>query len=179
MGKIRSWLLQPQRGRKGELMGGGHMPETDKRTGSVEGNGSAEEQEVPRTYRLMAYAVERKHRTPLQEPIRDRNYTLTFERFDTARRFNEFDGVIVFQGIFESFKVVHNWMDEPYFEQTCHRDELDKRRKEIELLLQQGGFVCFVLCEPFIDQDRYTDYTNSVCVRMPLISRASIEKIRE
>jgi len=142
-------------------MGGGHMPETDKKTGSVEGNGPVEEREVSRTYRLMAYAVERKNLTPLQEPIRDRNYTLTFEEFDTARRFNEFDGAIVFQGIFETFRTVHSWIDEPYFEHSCYRDELDKRRKEADLLLQQGGFVCFVLCQPFIDRDRYKDYTDS------------------
>ena len=105
-----------------------------------------------RMYRLMAYGVERKGLTPPAKPIVDRNYSVTFEKFDTPTRFNEVDGVIIMQGIFESFKEEHNWMGESYETLSCHQDQLDRRTKEAELMIQQGGFACFVLCKPFMDR---------------------------
>lgn len=38
-----------------------------------------------------------------------------------------------------------------YLLHSCDRNELDKRKKEAELLLQQGGLLCFLLNESFID----------------------------
>jgi len=105
-----------------------------------------------RTYEILVYGIEKKGlKTPPAE-IQTRNYKLVFEPFNTQRRFDEFDGVVLYQGIFESF----NRQEDVYRLATklvcnCYEDELDKRIKELDLLLESKGFVCFILCEPFID----------------------------
>lgn len=38
-----------------------------------------------------------------------------------------------------------------YLNHSCDRNELDKRIKELELLIKKGGFVCFILHKPFVD----------------------------
>ena len=105
-----------------------------------------------RTYNILVYGIEKKGLTAPDSKIRDRNYKLSFHQFDTSSRFNEFDGVILFQGIFE--KIEHR-SDEfhSYIIGDCDINELDKRDKELNLLLDKNGFVCFVLCERFEDED--------------------------
>jgi hypothetical protein len=86
--------------------------------------------------------------------------TLEFELFKTSRRFNDYDGVILFQGTFERFErragVVESYLHHEY-----DRDELDKRKKEAELLVRQKGILCFLLVKPFIDRERGHSYEGS------------------
>jgi len=111
-------------------------------------------------YNILIYGIDKKNLS-LPEEIRNRNFKLVFEQYDTKRRFDEFDCVIMFQGIFESI----SWRDSGYFGERyldCQydKDELDKRNKELTLLIENGGFVCFLLCEAFIDSDqRANSYT--------------------
>jgi hypothetical protein len=105
-----------------------------------------------RTYNILVYGIEKKGLTAPQDTIKERNYSLTFEPISTPRRFSEFDAVILFKGIFESFK----WESgsfERYLKHSCNRDELDKRKKEAKLLMEQGGFMCFLLDDVFIDRE--------------------------
>jgi len=116
-------------------------------------------QDEKRVYTILVYGIERKGLTPPEEGINRRNFNLIFEPFSTERRFNEFDGVILFQGIFEKFeRKSGGYFGEPYLAHRYAKDELDKRLKELDLLLNNKGFVCFVLCEPFIDRKRGNSY---------------------
>jgi len=82
--------------------------------------------------------------------IESSTFEVTFADYRTNERFNQYDGVILYQGIFETF-VVHKGYS-TYTEHACDRDELDKRKKELSLLIRAGGFVCFLLHIPFEDR---------------------------
>lgn len=105
-----------------------------------------------RSYNLLAYGVERAGIKPPTSSIKSRNYSLTFEPFNTTHRFDEYDGVLLFQGIYEHFEYKSSFRGR-YTVHSYNRDELDKREKELLLLLKKGGFVCFVLHCPFIDRN--------------------------
>lgn len=85
---------------------------------------------------------------------------MNFEKYGTPRRFQEFDGVILFQGIFEGFEDKSNYMSS-YLAHNCDTDELDKRKKEAALLAGQGGFLCFLLTQPFIDRADGRDFSST------------------
>ena len=113
-----------------------------------------------RTYNILVYGIERHNLLVPESPISKRNYNLTFEPFDSARRFNEFDGVILFQGAFEDF----TWERGPAGAFLVHHpyvDELDKRKKEARLLTDKGGFLCFLLNDVFIDKDDRRSFIGS------------------
>ncbi|MDD5321267.1 MAG: hypothetical protein PHD43_11765 [Methylococcales bacterium] len=113
--------------------------------------------EVQRQYNVLVFGLEKKGLLAPPEPLRLRNFSIFFEKYGTARRFNEFDGVLVFQGVFERFELKNSYM-ESYLTHTYDADELDKRKKEAALLLGQGGFLCFLLTDPFIDHEKGRDY---------------------
>jgi hypothetical protein len=116
--------------------------------------------EKERTYNILVYGIEKNGLTAPSEPISTRNYTLTFEPFNSGCRFNEFDGVILFQGIFEDFEWKSGVMDN-YLSHRCDKNELDKRKKEAQLLLEKGGFLYFLLNTPFIDREDRKDFRDS------------------
>lgn len=118
------------------------------------------DQEAERTYNILVFGAERLKLPVPPKPVRTRNFTLHFEKYGTPRRFQEFDGVILFQGIFERFEDKSNYMSS-YLAHTCDTDELDKRKKEAALLAGQGGFLCFLLTQPFIDQDDGRDFSST------------------
>ena len=118
-------------------------------------------QDEKRVYTILVYGIERKGLTPPEGGIKRRNFNLIFEPFRTERRFNDFDGVILFQGIFGKFERNRDIFNDPYLVNRCAKDELDKRLKELDLLLNNKGFVCFVLCEPFIDRDRNNNFEST------------------
>jgi hypothetical protein len=115
-------------------------------------------------YNILIYGIDKKELS-FAEEIKRRNFTLTFEPYDTKRRFDEFDCTILFQGIFESF----SWKDsgylgERYLSCQCDKDELDKRNKELSLLLEKkNGFACFLLCDEFIDSGRGSYASKDLC----------------
>lgn len=111
--------------------------------------------------RILVFGLDKKGLHVPTEPVRDRRFELTFEPFSTARRFQEFDGVILFQGIFESFEVGRNVVGEEWSDHSCERDELDKRKKESTALLEKGGLICCLLCMPFIDLTEQGSFTQT------------------
>lgn len=121
---------------------------------------SKSEAKEDRTYDILVYGVEKVGLTAPKEPLRTRNFHLFFEPYNTNRRFNEFNGVVSFQGIFESFEWKSGVM-ESYLKHSCDKDELDKRKKEAQLLLGNGGFLCFLLNKPFIDSEQRRDFRAS------------------
>lgn len=108
--------------------------------------------------RILVFGAERAGIEPPADGIERADYVVTFEPFDTSRRFNDFDGVVVFQGIFEKIEPVRgSYLDGPSLNITCREDDLDRRLKETGLLMSAGGFLCVVLRSPFIDQTRRQD----------------------
>jgi hypothetical protein len=105
-----------------------------------------------RTYNILVYGVENKGLSLPDVPIVARNFSLLFEEFKTPSRFNDFDGVILFKGIFETFESKPSEFGS-YLKRSCDNHELDKRKKEATLLLEQGGFICFLLDDVFIDKE--------------------------
>lgn len=81
----------------------------------------------------------------------DRNYKLSFEPFKTQRRLCECDGVITFQRLYERFERKSSYMN-TWIDHSCDRDELDKREKEVGILIKNGGFIAFLLHAPFCDR---------------------------
>lgn len=111
-----------------------------------------------RTYNVLVFGMEKLHLPIPSEPLRARNFSVFFEAYGTPRRFQEYDGVVVFQGIFEKFEYHSNYM-RSYVSHQYDQDELDKRKKEARLLLGQGGFLCFLLTDRFIDNDGGRDFS--------------------
>jgi hypothetical protein len=112
-----------------------------------------------RTYRILAYGIEAKTLPIPKHKITSGRYTLEFCLHKEAPRFQLFDGVIVFQRTFESFKERSNYFTN--LAHHCDRDELDKRTKEAITLLGQGGMVCILLADPFVDHTERRDYSTT------------------
>ena len=111
-----------------------------------------------RQYNVLVYGLERKKVPVPPEPIRSRNFTVHFEEYGTYRRFTDYDGVVVFQGLFESFERPRGGYSESRLSHQYDADELDKRKKEALLLTRKGGFICFLLTQAFIDSDHGTSF---------------------
>lgn len=111
-----------------------------------------------RHYNVLVFGMEKLNLPMPSEPLKTRNFSVFFEAYGTPRRFQEYDGVVIFQGIFEKFECHSNYV-RSYYSHQWDADELDKRKKEARLLLGQGGFLCFVLTAPFIDRDDSRDFS--------------------
>ena len=110
-----------------------------------------------REYNVLVLGIERKDLPIPTESMRTRNFSVSFEKYKTPRRLQEYDGVIMFQGIFERFERKVGAMGS-YLVHSFNADELDKRKKEAALLCSKGGFLCFLLTEAFIDGDGNRDF---------------------
>lgn len=132
--------------------------------------------EVPKRYNLLVYGAERKGLSPPEKSLQDRNYTLSFEPFKTQRRFIDFDGVIVFQGTFEEYEYKHPPYGRRHVKHRFDRDELDKRKNELKLLLSNGGFACFLLCEAFLDHDEGRSFESTDLAKVYLNLRSFYRK---
>jgi hypothetical protein len=144
-----------------------------------------------RTYRILAYGVETKVPEAPNHKIASRKYSLEFGGYKEAARFQDFDGVIIFQGTFESFTRESDGL-RSYLRHEWDRDELDKRTKEALLLIERGGIVCVLLTDPFIDSSDGHDYSDTDLskrllsgldrttfgTRMPIVESAVNELIR-
>jgi len=100
---------------------------------------------------IMVYALEKVGLTFPKADFRKRNYHLHFEPFDSRRRFNEFDGLVLFQGCFEEVETGRDYWGYVYENVRCAKNELDKRLNEATLLLEKGGYICVILCRRFVD----------------------------
>ncbi len=119
-------------------------------------------------YNLLVYGIEKVGLTKPSQDIVNHSFKLCFEPFKTQKRFSDFDGVILFQGIFEEFKTEHDWTGKPYLKNFCDHGELDKRTNELNLLLEKGGFVCFILNKEFIDTCSSKIYSNTDLCKIAL-----------
>jgi hypothetical protein len=125
---------------------------------------------APPKLRILAYGVETKGLQAPAAPIPSSRYSVEFAPHNHAARFQEFDGVIVFQGTFESFERVPWRYNSSRLKHHCQRDELDKRTKEAMALFERGGFICVLLTDPFIDSDEGRDLRETDLSKRLLIS---------
>jgi len=114
-----------------------------------------------RSYNVLVFGLDKKRLPEPPEPLRTRNFSVHFENYGTARRFQEYDGVVLFQGIFEQFVRSSSYTADYHLSHSFDENELDKRKKEAALLLGQGGFLCFMLTDPFIDHDDRRDFSGT------------------
>jgi len=112
---------------------------------------------TPAKLRILAYGFDRKGITRQAVAIETNRCVVSFGSFKDAPKFDEFDGVVFFQGIFESFERIHNSFS-GYLQHECDEDELDKRNKEVVRLIEQDGIVCVLLSEPFRDNEDGRDF---------------------
>jgi hypothetical protein len=109
-------------------------------------------------HRVLIYGFERKGFQRPGAEIGGQNWFLEFGGMHDAPRFQEFDGVILFQGIFERFEPVPDRYCPGLLRHECDDEELDRRTKELWALFEKGGLACFLLCQPFIDFDEGRDF---------------------
>jgi hypothetical protein len=128
--------------------------------------------EASRNYKILVYGIDKKSLILPSNEIVARNFKLVFEPYKTQERFDEYDGVILFQGIFESFKGVSDYMGYTHQRLTYDKDELDKRTKELGVLLKQGGFISFILCDPIYDHVEGHDVSSTDLAKICLNSHS-------
>src|ERR1035438_4176626 len=102
----------------------------------------------PKGLRILGYGIETKGLPFPERKIASEKYTIEFADYKGAARFQDFDGVIVFQGTFESFTLANDGYSRGFLKHKWDRDELDKRTKEALALLDKGGFACLMLRWP-------------------------------
>jgi hypothetical protein len=81
------------------------------------------------TYNILVYGVEKVGLTAPSNPIRKKDFSLKFEPFETSERFNEYDGVILFQGIFEECRWIKNYYGSGIFKHYYDVDVQDQRKQ--------------------------------------------------
>ncbi len=103
-------------------------------------------------YQVLVYGIETQGLRYSKSQIDRPKYRLVFAPHREAPRFQEFEGVILFQGTFEYFKWVNGgWLRDQTLSHRWDPDELDKRTKELLSLLDADGFACLLLHDSFID----------------------------
>lgn len=114
--------------------------------------------------RILVYGIDRVGYTVRKDNIETRLCVLHFEPFNTREKFQEYDGVILFQGIFEKIETHTPRYGRSYTTVECCVDELQRRKKQYELLMGKKGFICFLLIAPFVDRagNRVTNNTDLV-----------------
>ena len=113
--------------------------------------------EPARQTRVLVYGTDKLGLSPPAGEHGTPSYVLVFKPFETTERFQDYDGVIFFQGIFERFTERGNGL-RTWLEVDYDIAMLDQREKEVSLLLAGGGFACVLLHKPFVDDDRGTSF---------------------
>lgn len=103
--------------------------------------------------KILVYGIDRVGLQLPKSDFKAKHCVLHFEPFDTEETFQDYDGVILFQGIFEVLKEGQDWTGKNYIKIYCSDGELQRRKKQYSLLLGKKGFICFLLIEPFVDRD--------------------------
>ena len=76
---------------------------------------------IDKVEHILLYAPELVGLTFTEKIIKHRNFNLHIEPFNTKERFNEFDGVIMFQGCFEKKQQHTDEFGETYYILKCSK----------------------------------------------------------
>ncbi len=102
--------------------------------------------------RILIYGIEKTGLTTSHMDLETEEYRLEFRPFDTDVAFSDYDGVIFFQGIFETFEILTRFL-EASVHHHCFKEELRKRKNETAYLAEKNGFICSLLIVPFIERE--------------------------
>jgi len=91
--------------------------------------------------------------------IKAPNYKLEINGSD-APRFDDFDGLVLFQGAFETFSMGSSGIGS-YLKHECSHAELEQRSRETINLLKDGGFVCLLMTEGFLMRKNEQDFSKT------------------
>jgi hypothetical protein len=94
-----------------------------------------------------------KVNVPLFARIDASDGVLTFAPYGAAAPFDRYAGVVLFQGIFEDRA-----------RRTYDSNALNKRINEMKLLIDKGGFICFLLYRPLLINGELTPTDMPSCV---------------
>lgn len=97
-------------------------------------------------FRILVYGIERKGYPKLETLNVGNGVELIFEDFNTKEEFQNYNGVIMFQGIWAKWKTTNDYLDPREYVGDKQNDELRKRVKQLQQLLTvKNGFVCFLM----------------------------------
>ena len=123
-------------------------PEPDSQKATAEGT------RKPQVPRILVYGIDRLGIEPPKVPIGSREFSLEVCKFDAPNRFDNYDGVILFQSTFETVERIDSYTGS-HRKLTYNRDELVRRRNQTSQLLEKDGFICFLLWRDFVEHDSY------------------------
>ena len=103
--------------------------------------------------RVLVYAPERAGYPSPKAVDTGNNIELVFAEFKSKEKFQTYDGVIMFQGIWAKWKQSSDYSVSENYLTDVQNDELRKRVKQLQQLLKNGGFVCFLM-----GKMRYNDF---------------------
>ena len=99
-------------------------------------------------YNLAVYGLD-KVGLPEPETIDAGNFKIVFEKYKTENELFKYDGIILFQGIFESYSSrTANRPSRSAINLVSDYNELHKRIKQVSLLKKNGGFICCLMINP-------------------------------
>ena len=100
--------------------------------------------------RVLVFAAERFGLSVPNATIRTKLVEIVFADYESPKRFDDFDGVIVFQNTFETIsKHRAVFGGETHIQIHCDQTRLETREKDLARLLGNNGFVVFLLHDSF------------------------------
>lgn len=97
-------------------------------------------------FRILVYGIERAGYAQLSTMSIGNNIELVFEDFNTKEEFQNYNGVIMFQGIWVKRKSSNEWYEARGSVGEKETNELVKRTKQLQQLVAvKNGFVCFLM----------------------------------
>jgi hypothetical protein len=93
---------------------------------------------------IMVFGIDRLgYRVP-RKPLELKNSILHFRDFNTEEKFQDYDGVVLFNEIFEEFSDRQEYLG-------FHEKDLLMRENQLRQLVEKKGFCCFLLWIKFTD----------------------------
>src|SRR5437867_4287702 len=110
---------------------------------------------------VLVYGIEQVGVSQPTRPISTALVKMDFESFDTDKKFHDYDGVIIFQSTFEKVELLKDLYGDSDYTVKCKSDEFIRRRTQLLRLLENGGWICFLLHRDFIDRSKYGDFSST------------------
>ncbi|MGB2697042.1 MAG: hypothetical protein WBD28_04180, partial [Candidatus Zixiibacteriota bacterium] len=116
-------------------------------------------------FNILVYGIDRFGYALPSDSLEAQNYIVNFKGYKTEEKFQEYDGVIVFQSNFETAE--RRGFPSGMFV-DCDREELVRRKIQLEQLLRRKGFACFLLTRDFVDRQETGSARNTDLAKLAL-----------
>ena len=97
--------------------------------------------------KVLAYGFDKMFRFPSDPSSRASETSetnISFVAYEDPQRLDDVDGVVIPQGIFESFEFHDTWQ-EKRGEAKCDRNRMLERERQVRNLVDRGGWICFLV----------------------------------